>query len=228
MLDPLDNQYTLPYLNSEASNPDQGLQNGRYFHGVKNFSDVISVLEDGAVKSPKREVYSDMENPAVPVIEDILRLQDIGYQGREKSLVGVLNEYEDQFLAHGSPETQEILSNEEKKESLIFMAEELNVAEVDISGRAQGDWRNYAVSVSADKDTPARYARESKHSDESAFLEFTLPENSVYLGEEVPGIIPLEYATAVYFRPSIAGSKRQKIREHPAIRNHGLEIKEHK
>jgi hypothetical protein len=219
MLDDLSDKST-QYGFFENPDPQQYQSNGLYFHGVEPADSARQILEDGEIKSYDRVMMDEGENPYTPIIEDLLRIEDIGYHERDLDFIEALDQYEDKLMREGTEATRETLSDPEAMETVEFLAQ-TPAFEFDVSGRMQGTWRSNAVSVGhLDTNTPFLYG------EEGAVFELTLPESAVHQNQEVPGSIPLEYARAMYLGPNLDSDERDELSNHTSVQQHGLEVKE--
>jgi hypothetical protein len=219
MLDDLSDK-SIQYDFVEDPDPQQYQLNGLYFHGVEPADNARQILEDGEINSYDRVTVDEGEPLHLPIIEDLLRIEEIGYHERDLDFIEALDQYEDKLMREGTEATRETLNDPEAMETIEFLAQTPAV-EFDVSGRTQGTWRSNAVSVGRlNTNTPFLYG------EEGAVFELTLPETAVHQNEEVPGSIPLEYARAMYLGPELNSDERDKLSNHTSVQQHGLEVKE--
>lgn len=203
----------------ESSDPLDYEKSGLYFHGTEPVENVESILDQEAIVSYARN--SDPLSPATPVIEDLLRIDDIGYDHRDLNLVNAIEEYREKLEEEGTEETREILNDPVEMEFLEELTD-FKAAGLELYGRTSGTWRKNSVSVGhVNTDQPFIYG------EEGAVFEMILPESAVHQNQEVPGYIPLDFAEAMYIGPEVSKKNREKLTNNPSIHEYNLDIRQY-
>jgi hypothetical protein len=205
----------------ELNNPKRDSTfNVNIYHGTRTVDTTLSILDAGSIKSPARrkegENTLDITVGNNRLVEDILHL--FGEPEEDLNIVKLTKDNREIFREHGSPESNQFIDT--------YMEDYFDSGFGSPMLEDQGVYsplRDFCVSV-GDEIT---YYVVSRAEEEGVALEFSVPRDSVInYGVEgnVPGKIPLEYATAIYYGTEVSEDDIEKLETHPATQTHGLTI----
>ena len=207
---------SLERIVGNLSHPEENLTNTYAYHAVRNFSTAKDILEDESVKSRKRKNIDtrDSKKGQIFYVEDLL-LMFRGETDQEINMIEYAEENKDELKDHITEESENFIDNH------LEIFEILNSPTLEDQG-VYGPLRDYCVSVGDD----ISYHVSSRVSYSGLAFEFTLPDEAILnpgIEGNVPGEIPLDYATAIYYSDHLEEEQIRELENHDSTEKHGLE-----
>lgn len=212
---------SLPYNGDLGvlNRPEEEYRNANVYHGVRDADNAVEILDSESVMSRQRR--SEVEDQELRkaqnrFIEDSIRMLD-GVPKDDFDLTAFADEEREEFREHGSE-----MGN-------LFVESGMGYLQVHGSTKlsdqgAYGPMREFCVSVGEE----ITYHVDSRLAGDGAAFEFSVPKQAVIdygIEGNVPGALPLEYATAIYHGSDMAEDDVERLRKHPATEKHGLDVR---